>query len=83
MKPAAPEPALTPWLPGSAEPVRVGVYQRRGRMFFATFSYWDGALWRFSGETPEIAASAPHIARASLVQDRPWRGLACEPGGAA
>ena len=82
MKPAAPEPALTPWLPGSAEPVRVGVYQRRGRMFFATFSYWDGALWRFSAETPALAASEVYVARVSLVQDRPWRGMAEAAGGA-
>ena len=72
-------PKLTPWIDGSINPVRAGVYQRDFSVDSDEspyFSKWDGEKWGMGALTP---CSAELESAASLFQNLPWRGLAQNP----
>lgn len=66
---------LTPWFDGSQKPVRVGMYQRRMRVWDRLcWSWWDGQLW--SRVRPRKAEAYIDRNYVSVFQNLPWRGLA-------
>jgi hypothetical protein len=71
------EQDLTPWFPGSVEPVREGVYQRQfGSTDNLGYCFWDGTHWHFRALTP---IGAMNTSLVSTFHRLPWRGLAKEP----
>ncbi len=73
---AACEPAVTPWFPWTAEPVQIGVYQRRNSVGIVAYSLWDGARWLWNQRSPAMAVRET---MPSAMQQMPWRGLAQPP----
>lgn len=68
--------AYTIWF-HNANPVRVGVYQRRPPRCEYGYSKWDGEKWlKFFVKAEDAEKSTS----ASMWQDWEWRGLAQDPG---
>ena len=68
----------TNWFPGSAPPVRAGVYERKypiGKAELVRYSYWDGKRWYVAGHTPEIAEAGYWQDDVAPRQRLSWRGL--------
>jgi hypothetical protein len=73
---------LTDWFPGSAKPVRKGVYQREytyGKSKGLQYCYWNGKEWGLGNFTVENAMlNAMLDGKAFLPAPRqrlPWRGV--------
>jgi hypothetical protein len=70
---------FTDWFPGSAKPVRKGVYQRvytYGMAKIPSYCYWDGKQWHAGGLT--VDAAVRNYEDAFMVAPRqclPWRGV--------
>ncbi len=66
---------VTDWLPGTVQPMREGVYERR--VSDGAYSCWSGNAWNEDADSPAEAAArgAP-----SRDQHASWRGLV-EPSG--
>ncbi len=72
------QPNLTPWIPISSPPIRVGVYETKSARSDAVYySYWDGH--RFHGEwySPERAMDNTDWEWGQQMAY--WRGLAAKP----
>ena len=66
---------VTRWFDGATTaPGQIGVFERQ--LPLAPYSYWNGAQWGHSAQTPARAVRFQHIK--SIVQDADWRGLAEE-----
>lgn len=74
------ESEFTPWLPGTVNPARPGVYQRRIDGYNVWYSRWDGTHWYCIDDLPEYAAQET---QPSWIMNRPWRGLKHNPNGGA
>ena len=62
---------LTPWFPGDAKPMWVGVYERQyGKETF--YCLWDGEYWHTWAMTPKHAEK---VLGFSAMQNLPWRGV--------
>jgi hypothetical protein len=70
---------LTDWFPGSAKPVRKGVYQRHYPHFAKTASiqycYWNGKKWGLGNFTVEHAMLDAEAFISAPRQCLPWRGV--------
>ena len=67
---------LTDWFPGSAKPVRKGVYQREytyGKAKLPSYCYWDGKQWHAGGLT--VDAAVRNVPLDAPNQPLPWRGV--------
>jgi hypothetical protein len=69
----------TDWYPGYVKPKRIGIYERNdeGTSMYdggPNFSYWDGKMWRNSGDSVERADLHSGYGDSS-EQNLPWRGL--------
>ena len=65
----------TRWFPGSVKPVRVGVYECRGKWF----RYFGESGWYAAAPSPEQAYKRFLIRFPAIMQDNPWRGLSTKP----
>ncbi len=69
---------LTDWFPGSAKPVRKGVYQREytyGKSKQIRYCYWNGKEWSMGAHTVEQAMRHEHAFMVAPRQWLPWRGV--------
>jgi hypothetical protein len=67
----------TPWFPGTAKPVHVGVYERTYPLWQSVYyARWDGKRWYCFCHSP---AEAARDKVPSDYQKLPWRGLAEKP----
>jgi hypothetical protein len=69
---------LTDWFPGSAKPVRKGVYQREytyGKSKQIQHCYWNGRSWSMGERTAEEAMCNEFAFMESPHQQLPWRGV--------
>jgi hypothetical protein len=71
---------LTYWFPGSAKPVRKGVYQRMytyGKATQAQSCYWSGKSWCMGEPRADLAQAYEMSATNGLApnQSLPWRGV--------
>jgi hypothetical protein len=80
-----PKPKLTPWFPGSVDPMRPGVYECDWRecnwLGGRWYCRWDGKAWHYGTYYPikrHMAKIPPHRADSALKR---WRGLAQDPKG--
>lgn len=73
-----PVPGETPWISGQQQPVQLGVYRRLSTSGATTYSFWDGARWRWNQATPALAVQVS-ATEPSLVQTLPWAGLITPP----
>lgn len=63
---------LTPWFPGTVNPVRVGVYERKYNTNKTFYCHWNGEYWHAWATTPATAKDAFAL---SALQNLPWRGV--------
>ena len=61
---------LTGWLPGSAHPVRGGIYERQSPA--GPYACWGGQHWYADAQTPTEASRKHGLSRNQSV---PWRGI--------
>jgi hypothetical protein len=70
---------LTDWFPGSAKPVRKGVYLRQYPHFSKTtvpqYCYWNGKEWGLGEHTVEQAMTHEIVFMVAPRQCLPWRGV--------
>jgi hypothetical protein len=69
---------LTDWFPGSAKPVRKGVYQREytyGKSKQLHYCYWNGKKWSLAEHTVKLAKERAIVFIDSPRQQLPWRGV--------
>jgi hypothetical protein len=70
---------LTDWFPGSAKPVRKGVYQREYPHFAKTtvpqYCYWNGKGWGMGEHSVEQAMRHENAFMVAPRQSLPWRGV--------
>ena len=69
---------LTDWFPGSAKPVRKGVYQREytyGKSKQLQYCYWNGKEWGLGNFTVENAMLDGKAFVPSPNQSIRWRGV--------
>ena len=72
------EPKLTPWFPASAEPARVGVYEKQFEC--KGYQFWDGKRWHYGSDTPERTRKEWLASKDGAIPNaRRWRGLASDP----
>jgi hypothetical protein len=75
-RPADVAGTCTAWFPGDAQPVQIGVYQRRNSLGHIVYSHWDGEQWGWNHPSPWAAARDTEH---SLAQQLEWRGLTVPP----
>lgn len=66
---------LTPWFPGTVNPVHPGVYQRELHTYNIVYSYWDGMRWYIGNQHLPYALESYQQEQTSAYPHCPWRGI--------